>query len=93
MNKYELTIVLPEKATSAKKKSVEESIKKVVNLFKGKAGTVEDWGVIDLVYKINKNEKGQFLHFPLELEAKVVKQLDTKLKMDDNIIRYLIVKI
>lgn len=92
MNKYELTVVLSEKTTTAKKKSVLESITKIVELLKGKLGKVEDWGVKDLAYKIEKQEKGLYLHIPLELESSFVKQLDTKLKMDDGILRYLIVK-
>ena len=92
MNKYELTVVLPGKTTAAKKKSVTEEVKKAITLLKGEAGAVQDWGVKDLAYKIAKNEQGLFLHIPLELEASSVKQLDTKLKMNDNVIRYLIVK-
>lgn len=92
MNKYELTVVLPGKATAAKKKSVTESIEKLAKILKGKVGKVDDWGVIDFAYLIKKNTQGAFLSFPLEIEASMVSQLDTKLRMEDNIIRYLIVR-
>jgi len=92
MNEYELTVVLSEKTTAAKKKSVTESIKKIVELGKGEFGAVEDWGVKELAYKIAKNEKAVFLHMLLKLDPSFVKQVDTKLKMDNDIIRYLIVK-
>lgn len=92
MNNYELTFVLPEKTTTAKKKSVLESIEKIVKMGKGVVGEVKDWGVKDLSYPIEKQEKGLFVHLLLELEPSFVSQLDTKLKMDENIIRYLIVR-
>ena len=92
MNKYELTIVLPEKTTIAKKKSVLEAIEKIVKMGKGVVGEVNDWGEKDLAYPIEKQERGLFIHLPLELEPAFVSQLDTKLKMDENIIRHLIVR-
>lgn len=92
MNNYELTIILEGKTTAAKKKTVLESIEKTVKLLKGKMDKVEDWGVKELFHKMNKKSEGAYLHMPLELPAKAVKQLDLKLKTEDNIIRYLIVK-
>lgn len=93
MNKYELTIVLPEKTTVAKKNSVLEAIEKIVKMGKGVVGETKDWGVKDLSYKIEKQERGLFVHLLLELEPSFVSQLDTKLKMDENVIRYLIVRV
>ena len=92
MNNYELTIILEAKTTAAKKKTVLESIEKTVKLLKGKMDKVEDWGVKELFHKMNKTSKGVFLHIPLELSASSLKPLDLKLKTDDNIIRYLIVR-
>lgn len=92
MNKYELTVVLAPKTTAAKKKSVVESVEKIVKILKGKLGKTEDWGIKALAYKVGKNDEALFLHMPFELETASVKQLDTKLKMDENILRYLIVK-
>lgn len=93
MQKYELTIVLDGKATSAKKKAVIAGIEKAAELLKAKLGTVVDWGVKDLAYQIAKSESGAFIHIPLEIEASEVKKLVEKIKTDDVIIRYLLVKI
>ena len=91
MNNYEMTLVLPEKATPAKKKSVGETIGKMVKIFKGKVVKVDDWGKLDLAYPIEKNESGNFLHFHLELEADGPKNLSDKLNLEEGILRYLIV--
>lgn len=92
MNNYELTVILEGKTTSAKKKSFLESLEKQVKMFKGKVGKVEDWGVKEMFHIINKNNEGYYLFINLELSAEGVKQLDTKLRMDESILRYLIVK-
>jgi small subunit ribosomal protein S6 len=92
MRKYELTVVLPDKATAAKKKSATEKIKKLVKTLKGKIGKVDEWGEIDLAYKIGKNDTGTFLHFPLELDPETVKSVNDKLRLEEEIIRYLLVR-
>lgn len=100
MNNYELTIILEGKVTSAKKKTVLENIEKFVKILEGKmdkqslplSGKVEDWGVKELFHQIKKNSQGVYLHIPLELPAKSIKQLDIKLKAEDNILRYLLIR-
>lgn len=92
MNNYELTVVLDGKASPAKKTAVTKSIEKILTMGKGKLGKVEDWGTKDLAYKIAKSTTGVFLHMPVSMESSFVKQLDNKLKMEENVIRYLIVK-
>lgn len=92
MREYELVIVLDGKASAAKKKSVEELVEKIVGVFKGKVESSEDWGVKDLAYKIEKSETGAFVIYKLLLEPTYVKQLSEKIKLEDDIIRYLLIK-
>jgi ribosomal protein S6 len=65
--KYELVLVLPGEATSAKKKSATETLEKIVKIFKGKVVKATDWGKRELAYKIKKNNSGVFMIFDLEL--------------------------
>ena len=90
---YELTIVLSEKATPAKKKAVSEMIEKMVKLFKGKVIGTDDWGKIDLAYPIERNNSGVFLHFRLELENQAPGQINQKIRLEKDIIRHLLVKV
>lgn len=92
MNKYELTIVLPGKASAAKEKKVKEIIEKLVKVFKGKVEKLDKWGEIELAYKIQKEGKGDFLHFNLELPGNAATEINKKLKLEDDIIRYLLVR-
>ena len=93
MKNYELTLILEGKATSAKKKAVLESVEKMVKLFKGKMDKVEDWGVKEMFHEIKKNKEGAYLHIPLELPVESVKPFDVKLKTEESILRFLIVKV
>jgi small subunit ribosomal protein S6 len=92
MNKYELTFVLPGGATPAKRKSVSEKIEKLVKAGKGVIKKTDDWGKIDLSYKINKELTGVFMHLNIEMEGSAAKDLGDKLRLNNDIIRYLLIK-
>ncbi len=93
MQKYELTIVFDAKTSASKKKTVRETLEKTVSLLKGKVGTVLDWGEKELASKIKGKGEGHLLHFPLELSPDSAKALTEKIKTEDAIIRYLLVKV
>lgn len=92
MNTYELALVLPGKTTPAKKKKELENLEKLVKLLEGRVVSVEEWGIKDLAYPIQKNTTGLFLIFTLELEAKAAKELLLKLKLEEQYLRYLLIK-
>lgn len=92
MTNYELTIVLPGGFTKAKIKKTKEFVEKVISTFEGKIAKTDDWGNIDLAYPIKNDLTGNFVHFVLELEEERTKELDNKLRLEDDIVRYLLVK-
>jgi small subunit ribosomal protein S6 len=92
MRNYEMTVVLSGKATAAKTKSIKEKIDKFISAFEGKIDKVDEWGKLDLAYKIEGNNSGNFLHYNIELEPGNIKSLSDKLKMEEEIIRYLLIK-
>ncbi len=92
MNKYELTVVIPGKSTPAKQKSAVEKVKKLIDVFKGKVEKVDEWGRLDLMYKISGADSGIFTLFNIELKSADVKKLSDKLKTEEDFIRCLIVK-
>lgn len=92
MNKYELTLVLDGKGGVAKKKKYTEFVESLTKTFKGKVIDSKDWGVKDLAYKIKKSLTGLYLFFELELDPKSVKQINDKLRVDDDLLRYLLIR-
>jgi small subunit ribosomal protein S6 len=91
MRNYELVIVLDGKATSAKKKTVTEKLEKMVTSLKGKFGEVKDWGVKELAYKIGKSDSGAYLLIQTEMNGAGAKEISNKLRLENDIIRYLLV--
>ncbi len=90
--KYELTVLIDPKASFAKKKKFLEAIEKLVSSFSGKVVKSTEWGVLDLSYPIKKNEKALYLFWELELPANKVKSFRERLKLEENILRYLLIR-
>lgn len=92
MNKYELTLVLDGKAGAAKKKKVTETLEKTLKIFKGAISESKEWGVKELAYKLGKSETGLYLYFELDLDPTAVKALNDKIRVDPDLIRYLLIR-
>lgn len=92
MNRYELTVVLDGKTGAAKKKKVAENLEKILKVFKGAIKNSTEWGVKELAYRLGKSDTGLFLFFEIDLDPAAVKQLNEKLRVDSDILRYLIVR-
>ncbi|OGM08677.1 30S ribosomal protein S6 [Candidatus Woesebacteria bacterium RBG_16_36_11] len=92
MSNYELTIIVDGKITAAKKNSIKDIVEKLVESFKGKIVKTDDWGKLELAYKLGKTDSGVYLFYELELENLNVKGLSDKLKVEDSILRYLLVE-
>ena len=76
-------------------KEVESLITKYSELIgtTGKILKTEKWGLLNLSTKINNNKKGIFIHFKFESEKEeAIKNVEKKLSIDNNILRYLTVK-
>lgn len=89
---YELAIVMPGGTTAAQKKSMQETIEKMVKVNEGKILEVDDWGKTDLAYQIKGNDAGYFMIFTLELNQHSAKAFLEKIRLEEGIIRHLFIK-
>ena len=75
-------------------KEIDNLVSKYSDIIKksGKILKIEKWGLLNLATKIKRNRKGIFIHFKFEGKNKIVKDIEEKLSIENNIIRYLTVK-
>lgn len=92
MNKYELTLVTDGKAGAAKKKKVVDGLEKTLKLLKAEIKETKDWGVKELAYQMGKSETGLFTYFELEMDPSAVKALNDKLRTDNDLVRFLLIR-
>ena len=89
MQKYSLTVLINEKVTEAGRSGIFASLKKnFASLIK------EDlWGARSLAYEIKHQPKAFYGYFEFEAEPKSVITLDKNIRLNEDIIRHLIVRI
>ena len=75
-------------------KEIDNLVSKYSDIIKksGKILKTEKWGLLNLATKIKRNRKGIFIHFKFEGKNEIVKDIEKKLAIENNIIRYLTVK-
>ena len=88
---YEHTIVGKQDLSEKEVESLISKYSKIIDK-SGKVLKTEKWGLLNLANKIKKNKKGIFVHFKMESEGNVVKEIEKLLSIDANVIRYLTVK-
>lgn len=93
MNNYYLTIVLKSDLEEAKRKTLLDSILKKMTADEGKVTKEDFWGNKDLAYPIKRQTKGYIAHFEVTSDPKIAKTIDKVLKEEDDILRYLLVRV
>ena len=89
---YENTIVAKQDLAEKDLKSLKEKYNKIINNSSGKVIKIEEWGLLNLANKIKNYKKGFYIHYKFEGNKQTLNEFEKRVKLDLNIIRYLIVK-
>ena len=89
---YENTLVAKQDLAEAELKKIREKYTDVIEKSSGKVIKIEDWGLLNLSNKIKNYKKGFFIHYKFEGNANTLIEFKKKIKIDNSILRHLIVK-
>ncbi|MBU6443535.1 MAG: 30S ribosomal protein S6 [Alphaproteobacteria bacterium] len=68
-------------------------LKTIVESEGGKVEKQEYWGLRGLAYRIKKNRKGHYVLLNINAPAKAVFELERQLKINEDVLRYITVKV
>ena len=92
MKKYELALVLNAKLEDDARSAKLEKIKEMIANFGGTITNVDDWGKKKLAYEIQKMSEGFYYFIQFDAEATTPAELEERLRIEENVIRYLCVR-
>ena len=92
MNFYEHTLVAKQNLSQKDVDTIEKKYEELINKNSGKVLKIEKWGLLNFKRKIKNYTKGYFLHFKLEGQQTTLEEIQSKTKLDNNIVRFLTVK-
>jgi len=90
---YETTYILRPNTPNDGVAEVNNRIKGVIETMGGKVIKVDNWGKRRLAYEVAKERKGIYLYWLYLAQPGVVEETERNLRMLDNVIRYLTVKV
>jgi small subunit ribosomal protein S6 len=80
---------------SLDEKAIEDECQKIFSIIEkgnGKITNSTNWGVKKLAYPIKHNENGYYFIINFEANDKIIREIDRVNKINDKILRHLIVK-
>ena len=92
MNKYELAVVVNAKLEDEERAAVIEQVKEYITRFGGNVTEVDEWGKRKLAYEIQKMSEGYYHFIRFEADAACPGELEKRLRIMENVIRYLCVR-
>ncbi len=92
MHKYELTAVISAKVEDDVRTAAIEKIKAYIERFGGTVVNVDEWGKRRLAYEIQKMKEGFYYFITFESDTTCPNELENRVRIMENVIRYLIVK-
>lgn len=92
MNKYELAVVVNAKIEDDVRTEVLEKVKELIARFGGNVSDVDEWGKKRLAYEIQKMKEGYYYFIHFESDSTVPAEIEARLRIMEDIIRYLCVK-
>ena len=93
MNKYELMFIVKTTMESDAASNLANSYKKLITDAKGEVTSFKDMGQKKLAYTIQKQQNGFYYCLNMNANAEIVKELDRRLGLDENVLRHLIIRL
>ena len=90
---YELVYILPPDSTEQQVAELHEQVSQVVSRMNGQIEKNENWGRRRLAYEIGHNKEGVYVLDVINGSGELMKELDRRLKVMDQVIRHMIVRV
>jgi small subunit ribosomal protein S6 len=90
---YELVYILPPDSTEQQVTELHGQIEAVVSRMHGHIEKTDNWGRKRLAYEIGHNKEGLYVLEVINGTGELMKELDRRLKVVDQVIRHMIVRV
>jgi small subunit ribosomal protein S6 len=90
---YELVYIVTPEATDQQVTDLHTQVEDIIGRFQGKLEKSENWGRRKLAYEIGPHKEGTYVLEVINGTGDLVRELDRRLKVSDQIIRHMIVRV
>jgi small subunit ribosomal protein S6 len=93
MRNYELGFVIHPEVEQSDVTQAVDKIGQYVSVSGGEVTSVDVWGRRALAYPIRKQKEGTYVFLHAQLDPQAVQELERNLKLDEEILRYLLLRL
>ena len=93
VRQYELVYILPPETTEQQATELHDQVASVVSRMNGHIEKTENWGRRKLAYEIGKFKEGVYVLDLINGDGELMKELDRRLKVIDQVVRHMIVRV
>ena len=93
MNKYESVLIARQDLGASQVSNIVSEMSKVIADQGGEVVRVDNWGLKNLAYRIKKNRKGHYVLLNISAPAKAIAEYERLLRVNEDVIRYMTVKV
>jgi len=93
VRQYELVYILPPDSTEEQVTEVHDQVAAVVSRLAGQFERTENWGRRKLAYEIGPHKEGVYVLEVINGSGELMKEIDRRLKVLDQVVRHLIVRV
>jgi len=93
VRQYELVYILSPDATEQEIAELHTQVESIVARYQGEFIKTENWGRRRMAFRIGKHREGTYVLEVFKGTGELTKELDRRLKVIDNVIRHLIVRV
>ena len=93
MNKYEMMFIVKTTLDEEAANKVSKTYEEIITSMKGKLTDSKNLGNKKLAYPIKKEATGYYYVFNFEATPEIVAEVDRKARIDENVLRHLIIRL
>jgi len=94
VRQYELVYILPPDSTEQQITEIHDQVASVVSRMGGQIEKTDNWGRRKLAYEIGPHKEGVYVLEVINTQSgELVKELDRRLKVMDQVVRHLVVRV
>ncbi|MCB1784047.1 MAG: 30S ribosomal protein S6 [Alphaproteobacteria bacterium] len=86
---YETVYMARQDMTETQVKALTEQLSKIITDQGGKIHKVEQWGLRNLAYRINKSRKAHYTLLEIDAPAPAVHEMERQMRLHEDVVRYL----
>lgn len=89
---YETVYIARQDLSDAQVKELTDGYSKIITDNGGKVHKIENWGLRNLAYRINKNRRGHYVLIETDAPAPAVHEMERTMRLNEDILRYMSIR-